>query len=78
MNTGFCWGLATGTNERPQNGIYLLHGNSAFEYGPKPELWPWEQHNTISHNQTLYFVIICSISSLGKQHGFCANNLSTE
>ena len=78
MNTGFCQGLGIGTNEGPQNRISLLHGNSALEYGPKPELWPWEQDNIVSYNQTLYFVIICSILSLGKQHGFCAGDLSTE
>lgn len=71
MNTGPFQGLRIGSDEGLQSWIYLLHGKSAFEYGP-------EQHNKISYNQTWYFIIICSILFLGRQYGFGTGDYSVE
>lgn len=40
---------------------------SAFEYEPKPELWPWGQYTKISHTHAIDFTNMCSILSLGRQ-----------
>lgn len=78
MNTDPFQGLGIGYKGRASKLNEFASCKSAFEYEPKPELQPWGQYTKISHTHAIDFTNMCSILSLGRQHGFVGGDCSIE